>query len=286
MKGSFSISQKIWFSLSILILGYLFSMVQGFMLGRQTESRLEFVSGSLFPASQKCSSALSAYKEQIKFCDDALRLKDKSLLDVAKIKASWCRYELEYILNLKGLEERNLNAVKDAIKLLDDFTSSSLIVYNQSITHPNDSSDNQLISEESMKLSQQSNDILSLLEVLANLHSDELRGELSDINRISLRQRYINLYSFIGVVVIAMTLISFIMARSVIRPLKKVLMLEKALEQSLDGVAVLNLENQNIFVNNAWAAMHGYEISEVIDEKINIFHTPEQLQHEISPFID
>jgi two-component system, sensor histidine kinase and response regulator len=283
LKGSFTISQKIWFSLSILILGYLFSMVQFFYLGRQAESRIEYVSGTLFPASQKCYSALSAFKEQIKLYEDALRLNNVSLLDVAKIKASWCRYELEYIVNLQAIEDRNLNAIKDIIKLLDEFTASSWIVYKQKITHP-DVEDISSITIKTADLTQQSNDILHMLEVLANLYSDDLRAELSHINSVSLRQRYINLYSFIGVVIVALTLIFLIMTRSVIKPLKKILMLEKAVEQSIDGIAVYNNDKQNIFINNALARMHGYNIKEVINKKVDIFHTPEQYHDEVLPF--
>jgi hypothetical protein len=50
MWRSLRIAQKIWFGLGILILGYLASMMLGFFLGKRTESQLEVVEGSLFPA--------------------------------------------------------------------------------------------------------------------------------------------------------------------------------------------------------------------------------------------
>lgn len=283
MRGSFSISQKIWFSLSILILGYLFSMVQFFYLGRQAESRIEYVSGTLFPASQKCYSALSAFKEQAKLCDDAIRLKDVSLLDVAKIKASWSRYELEYILSLPSIEDRNLNAIKDLIRVLDDFTSSSWIEYKQIITHSGLNEDISSISDKTAELTQQSNDILSMLEVLANFYSDDLRAELTHINSVSLRYRYINLYSFIGVVIFALTLIFLIITRSIVKPLQKTFMLETVVKQANDGIAVTDLTDKIIYANRAWGNMHGFDQEVLIGESMTRFHSSEQFDNEYFP---
>ncbi len=54
-------------------------------------------------------------------------------------------------------------------------------------------------------------------------------------------------------------------------------------EQSLDGMAVANLDGFIQFVNPAWAAMHGYAPDELIGQHLSIFHTKEQLLHEVEP---
>lgn len=54
-------------------------------------------------------------------------------------------------------------------------------------------------------------------------------------------------------------------------------------EQSLDGMAVANLDGFVQFVNPAWAAMHGYAPDELIGQHLSIFHTKEQLLHEVEP---
>lgn len=64
--------------------------------------------------------------------------------------------------------------------------------------------------------------------------------------------------------------------------------LMQAVEQSVDGIAVADLEGRIIFVNGAWAEMHGYgreEIAgELIGKSLEIFHTPEQVRDEVTPF--
>jgi len=52
--------------------------------------------------------------------------------------------------------------------------------------------------------------------------------------------------------------------------------LSSAVEQSGEGMAVSDLEGNLLFVNNAFAAMHGYSQDEIIGKNLSIFHTPEQ----------
>lgn len=64
-------------------------------------------------------------------------------------------------------------------------------------------------------------------------------------------------------------------------------LLMQAVEQSVDGIAVADLEGKVLYVNGAWAEMHGYgrkEIAgELIGKSLEIFHTPEQMREEVSP---
>lgn len=58
-------------------------------------------------------------------------------------------------------------------------------------------------------------------------------------------------------------------------------MLERAVEQSIDGIAVANLAGQMQFINEAWARMHGYEVFELLGYDLSIFHTEEQMKKEV-----
>jgi len=50
-------------------------------------------------------------------------------------------------------------------------------------------------------------------------------------------------------------------------------LLSMAVEQCSEGIAVSDL----LFVNRAFAAMHGYEPEELVGEPLSVFHTPEQM---------
>lgn len=58
-------------------------------------------------------------------------------------------------------------------------------------------------------------------------------------------------------------------------------MLERAVEQSIDGIAVADLKGNMQFINEAWARMHGYEVFELLGYDLTIFHTPEQMHEQV-----
>ncbi len=63
-------------------------------------------------------------------------------------------------------------------------------------------------------------------------------------------------------------------------------MLERAVEQSVDGIMVADLAGSTEFLNEAWARMHGYEVPEVLGYDLNLFHTVEQMQAEVYPLLN
>ena len=54
-------------------------------------------------------------------------------------------------------------------------------------------------------------------------------------------------------------------------------MLSSAVEQSHEGIAVVDIQGNIRFVNDAFAAVHGYTPKELAGAHLSIFHTPEQL---------
>lgn len=60
--------------------------------------------------------------------------------------------------------------------------------------------------------------------------------------------------------------------------------LRLGVEQSLDGLAIADLNGLIQFVNPSWAAMHGYQVQELVGQPLAVFHTEEQLRAEVEPF--
>ncbi len=54
-------------------------------------------------------------------------------------------------------------------------------------------------------------------------------------------------------------------------------MLERAVEQSIDGIMVADLEENSLFVNEAWARLHGRETFEIFGRRLDLFHSVEQM---------
>lgn len=63
-------------------------------------------------------------------------------------------------------------------------------------------------------------------------------------------------------------------------------MLERAVEQSIDGIVVTDLAGSTQFLNEAWARLHGYEVPEILGYDLNLFHTREQMQREVYPLLN
>ena len=59
---------------------------------------------------------------------------------------------------------------------------------------------------------------------------------------------------------------------------KQLKLLSLAVEQSSEGIAVVDLDGNLEYLNNAFAEMHGYSAEELVGKNLSIFHTPEQMQ--------
>lgn len=58
---------------------------------------------------------------------------------------------------------------------------------------------------------------------------------------------------------------------------EQIRLLSSLVKQSTEGIAMSDMEGNLLFVNNAFAAIHGYTPNELIGKKISIFHTAEQM---------
>ncbi|PTN38899.1 PAS domain S-box protein [Desulfonatronum sp. SC1] len=67
---------------------------------------------------------------------------------------------------------------------------------------------------------------------------------------------------------------------------ESLLIYKSAVDQSMDGIALADMDGHIRLVNNAWAAMHGYTHDEIIGCHLSLFHTPEQMTHEVEPQIE
>jgi PAS domain S-box-containing protein len=63
--------------------------------------------------------------------------------------------------------------------------------------------------------------------------------------------------------------------------------LAKITEQAGEGIAVLDLNGTIQFVNATWTKMHGYNTRhELVGKQISAFHTKEQMERDVIPFIE
>ncbi len=218
MWKSLTIAQKIWVGMVVLILGYLITMILGYIFSLETEKRLHGISESHFLASQKSQSALNLFKEQIKMYNDAAILGDDTQIETAQVNAEKVVKSLQTIVELKELDGQLIEAVKVIVKRLEVFAASAKISYLAMATGETDGGGGSL-AEKMGALAKETEFLKGKLEEFSQAFSEGLKKELSDIADVTQKQQYLNMVIFIGVVSIALIFVSLIISRSVKRPL-------------------------------------------------------------------
>lgn len=57
-----------------------------------------------------------------------------------------------------------------------------------------------------------------------------------------------------------------------------------AVDCTVDGIAIADINGYIQFVNHAWAKMHGYTKEELIGKHLSVFHTEAQMKNDVFPF--
>jgi PAS domain S-box-containing protein len=295
-RSRFKIITKIWLSIGILIIGYLISTIIGFALGSITEKRIEIVSDFLFPGTTESREAKSAFKEQMDLYEDAVMSGEEIFVDAAQKKADKGIQALKHILILEGLSEDKKKEAQFLHNHLLNFTATANRFYKTMSEAFRDemkaNSENMppdelsiLMSDKAVRLAQEADAIRNSLNQLNDNFQKQLKQEFTSIIDITHNQRFLNLILCIVIIFVSLSLISIIVNRSIVRPLKRTFMLQMAVEQSIDGIAVFNLLGNIEYVNNAWAKMHGYPQSSLLNKTISFFHSKEQMNQEIIPLV-
>jgi methyl-accepting chemotaxis protein len=252
MRKSLSIGQKIGISLSILIMGYFVSTGVGFMLGRETESRLYSVSEYLFAASAQSKTALSAFEEQIKYYNDIIMIGDMgNSFELAQKKGEEVQASLQHILRLKGISAETLKELRQLCEQLKAFNEASHSVYAKYLKQSADSEDvfesedqeKENLENEILQTGQQINDFRDKLAVFSQQFSQELKSELAHISEAIRHYRYVNLFIFFGIAGFVGIAVWLIISRSVTRPLSRVIAnlsdySSEIVSESVQGTAV------------------------------------------------
>ncbi|MCP4353417.1 MAG: HAMP domain-containing protein [Desulfobacterales bacterium] len=208
-------------------MGYLVSTCIGFVLGGQTESRLHDVSEHLFTASTQSRIALSAFEEQIKLYNDVIMLgKMGNAIESSAKKAEQVQMALQSVAELEGLSRQRLNEVRNTQEQLKKFSDSALATYTKISTDPeyiferdDEAKDN--LEDEIFRLGQQTNQLRDKLTALSENFSNELKAELAAISSVTRYYRFLSMVIFLCNVLILAAVVSFILSKHVLTPIRK-----------------------------------------------------------------
>jgi len=221
MKKSYGIGKKIWLNVSILIIGYMFSMVFGFVRGKQSETGLFNVSESWFPATQHSQSAVTGFNEQIKLYADAVMLGEPEYMETAREKSAGIQKALESIVTLDSIHDQNRTETSAISVQLREFSTLAHATYAKMSGTEEfaDTESEELSSDDSgdaaaqgmgtvALLAEQTKELSSRLAQMNQNFKDGLKQQLAEISRGTRQQRYLNLGLFLAVVIGSLVLVA------------------------------------------------------------------------------
>ncbi|MDY6822772.1 MAG: ATP-binding protein [Thermodesulfobacteriota bacterium] len=277
MLNRLSIIQKIWLSLSILLIGYFVSLTVGIYVNIRTENRIAHVAETIFPASRYSQYAHQTFKEQIEDYFRSFSMGEKRFIQTGNQKGKHTIQYLENILSIDGLQPQTVKRTKALQAKLREYSRKA---------HPAFSRYLDLIGQDKMHTPEyraNEQQIVTLGNQVKSLQNEfseftdslqaDVKNELTEVRSITRQLRYLNVAVFFIVVTISLTLITILVRRSISQPLKKTFMLENAVKQSIDGIAVTDLSGNIRFVNRAWENMHGYAANELMDRHLSIINS-------------
>ena len=135
MRVALQINGKILLSTSIIILGYLFSMVLSVVVGIENIRLLEDTTDTLFPATRFSQQALSAFENQLKLYENAVVLGEPSQVERAQEYGERVRDSLEQLTQLGNLNMENVAEVHNFSRKLAAFTRTANKVYAASASN-------------------------------------------------------------------------------------------------------------------------------------------------------
>jgi signal transduction histidine kinase len=210
-----------------MVIGYLASMIFGFIMGIETESRLQRVSESVFPAAMESKAALTGFKEQAKNYQDAVVLGEEDRLTEANTSAREAQGALNRLVKFIEYHEIQKKDVEELLKELTDFTAEANSLYTRMLSEI----DNEALSEKAKKMTNRTEDLQKKLNTLTNNLSDNLKRELENVSRDTRNQQILNVIVFLLVVILSFILVSIIISRAVTHPLQKAAALADAMAE-------------------------------------------------------
>ncbi len=263
MKQRLNISTKIWLSISILIIGYLIVVVMGFSHSNKSNERLRVMSRELIPAAKQSEVALDAFTQQLKAHEEFAMTGETEALQEMELQAIRVSDAFQRLVRLEGLSESERTRIQKTAEQLQDFSDDARTLYlevaasfeQNNLSEAQQESlrlDAQLIDEQARKFEE------TLKEYVATFN-DALENELSAIRHEARRQAQANIAVFLIVVVFSVGVMAFIVKRSIITPLFRIVAIAEHVtsgEQQIewlpdrhDEIGVLNTSLRTMTTN-------------------------------------
>ncbi|HEY7209875.1 MAG TPA: response regulator [Bryobacteraceae bacterium] len=211
----FSTRTKIWLSIGIFVLGFIFSTLLVQIQGVTRERALRATSDALFPAAQGTQDAEASFLRNIRAFEDAVVMQDASGLERAADEGRRTVDDLRTVAAIGGLSPARIAEVRTLAADVESFLRDAQATYQTVVLHPNLSAGAQ---GRMRLLAERTAEIRERLGVVKNEFSKDLHNRLDALNTSSVRQRWGALVDFAITLIVAAFMVNFTIHRVVMRP--------------------------------------------------------------------
>jgi methyl-accepting chemotaxis protein len=229
-KLNLSIFLKIWLSISVLIMGYVISMILIQTTGGKIKTRLNVVTETLFPAAAMSQNAVATFEKQTKLYQDAVMMGEASLVEKAADESKRVVSFLGDTCALGGLNPDRLNTVEKLKKSIEVFTGDSTAIYSKMASGEM----GQAMIDKAGEQSKAKDALLESLSGLAKQFSGDLKDEIQSIIDFYAGQQRFNLILFVIVLLVSLTVVWMVIKRSIIHPVNGVINRLKQVTPEID----------------------------------------------------
>ena len=258
-----NIQIRIWLSIGIFILGFLFTTVVSQVEQRRTERGLAAIADAVMPAAQNGRDAEAAFERVVKAYNDAIVMEDRSGLERGAVEGARTLESLNHIGAMAGVNPERGSAARRLAAALTKFLADAKATYGSSLP-----AGGRMTAESQgrmQRLAARTTVLQAGLRSLASGLSRDLQARIDELRSRSAAVRAFMTGIFIGTLVLAVALVNLTIRRSILAPLEKA-QEELARERDLlrilmdhipDCIYFKDAESKFLRVNRAQAALMG-----------------------------
>lgn len=235
MGSSFRLSFRIWFSLSILILGYLVSLGVSLFISRSIQNQLPDISEFAVNSTELSQKIPASFEEQGKAYGNAIILRDSKKMEQAGKEAQKVDTYLNSLKGIKGVRPELIKEIDRILHKFREYTKKSEEIQRKTIAGATGPEMVQQISA----LSEQKK---ILEKEFLNIHSAVRRNLSANVDALIddvKRKNDYNILVFIVIIVGAVTVIHWIIQKRIISTLFHI---TEKLYESSEKVARISAE--------------------------------------------
>jgi methyl-accepting chemotaxis protein len=216
------ITAKIWLSIGVFVLGFVFNTALSFLQGVETEHKLTLTAAALFPAAQKSQDAENAFQRMVKGFGDAVIMQDQSALDRAAEDGRQSAAALNAIAQIPALPAQRVQAVSAAARNLDQLLADARQTYS-GFLGAGAAGMTPDLQDKMRSMAARTEETKAALAGFTEQFSTDLRQELSTSTANSAQHRVISVSVFFATLLLAGIIVHLTIQKSITGPVRRVI---------------------------------------------------------------